>query len=176
MSLSLLLSASLIRSEDTMRKKGSKSGPKPCIVYKKPQKGDRMINRRLFIGAMFLFLLLGCTYGGGSMKVNVFNPAAPLYEEGLDAYNSGDYSRAITAFTDVVNYYPNNGLADEAMFMLAKTYEKTGDDLDALRYYKLFASRYPNHKWTAQASKKIEALSKKIEEGENGRNRSRSSQ
>ena len=127
-----------------------------------------MVNRRFLWGAI-VFLLLGCTYGGGSMKVNVFNPAAPLYDEGTDAYNSGDYSRAITAFSDIVSYYPNNGLADEATFMLAQSHEKTGDYLDALRYYKLFVSRYPNHKWAPLANKKIQALSKKIEEGQNGR-------
>ena len=115
------------------------------------------------LAVMGLMLLLGCTYGGGSMKVNVMNPAAPLYEEGLDAFNAGDYSRAITAFTDVVSYYPNNGLADEAMFMLARTYEKTGDYLDALRYYKLFAARYPKHKWVDRANKEIEIISGKIE-------------
>jgi outer membrane protein assembly factor BamD (BamD/ComL family) len=118
------------------------------------------------LAVMGLMLLLGCTYGGGSMKVNVMNPAAPLYEEGLDAFNAGDYSRAITAFTDVVSYYPSNGLADEAMFMLARTYEKTGDCLDALRYYKLFAARYPKHKWVDRANKEIEVISGKIEKEE----------
>lgn len=118
------------------------------------------------LAVMGLMLLLGCTYGGGNMKVNVMNPAAPLYEEGLDAFNAGDYSRAITAFTDVVSYYPNNGLADEAMFMLARTYEKTGDYLDALRYYKLFAARYPKHKWVDRANKEIEVISGKIEKEE----------
>ncbi len=128
-----------------------------------------MVRKRFLWGAMILLLLMGCTYGGGGMKVNVLNPAAPLYDEGMDAYNSGDYQRAITAFSDIVRYYPNNGLADEATFMLAQSYEKTGDYLDALRHYKLFVSRYPNHKWASLANKKIKALSKKIEEGQNGR-------
>ncbi len=113
-----------------------------------------------------LVFLMGCTYGGGNMKVNVMNPAAPLYEEGLDAFNSGDYSRAITAFTDIVSYYPNNGLADEAMFMLARTYRRTGDYLDALRYYKLFVSRYPKHKWVDRANKEIAAINARIEKEE----------
>ncbi len=129
-----------------------------------------MVKKRLWLAMAILLLagLMGCTYGGGNMKVNVLNPAAPLYDEGMDAFNSGDYQRAITAFSDVVNYYPNNGMADEATFMLAQSYEKLGDYLDALRYYKLFVSRYPKHKWADQANKKIAALSKIIEEGQNG--------
>ncbi len=131
-----------------------------------------MVEKRVLLGAAVTFLigLMACTYGGGNMKVNVLNPAAPLYEEGMDAYNSGDYQRAITAFSDVVRYYPNNGMADEATYMLAQSYEKSGDYLDALRYYKLFVSRYPKHKWAEEANKRIDALKKMIEEGqENGR-------
>jgi len=123
-------------------------------------------NFNFLLGAVVITLmgLMACTYGGGNMKFNVLNPAAPLYNEGMDAYNSGDYQRAITAFSDVVRYYPNNGMADEAIYMLAQSYEKTGDYLDALRYYKLFVSRYPKHKWAEQANKKIEALKKIVEE------------
>ena len=70
----------------------------------------------------------------------------------------------------MVRYYPNNGMADEATYMLAQSYEKSGDYLDALRYYKLFVSRYPKHKWAEEANKRIDALKKMIEEGqENGR-------
>ncbi len=129
-----------------------------------------MVKKRFLLGAIGILLmgLMACTYGGGNMKVNVLNPAAPLYEEGMDAYNSGDYQRAVTAFSDVVRYYPNNGMADEATFMLAQSYEKMGDYLDALRYYKLFVSRYPNHKWAEEANKRIEALRKIVEEGQDG--------
>jgi|GEM_PF-1403440 outer membrane protein assembly factor BamD (BamD/ComL family) len=130
---------------------------------KAEKKGEKMKPKKVAMLILGMSFLLGCTYGGGNMKVNVMNPAAPLYDEGMDAYNSGDYPRAITAFTDVVNYYPNNGLADESLFMLAKTYEKTKDDLDALRYYKLFLSRYPNHKWASKAQKSVDTLSNKIE-------------
>ena len=122
-----------------------------------------MTSKKTIMLILGISFLLSCTYGGGNMKVNVLNPAAPLYDEGMDAYNSGDYSRAITAFTDVVNYYPNNGLADDALFMLARTYENTKDYLNALRYYKLFLARYPNHKWAPRAQKSLKILSNKIE-------------
>lgn len=102
------------------------------------------------------------------MQVNVLNPAKPLYEEGMDAYNKGDYDRAVTAFSDVVSYYPNNGLADEALYMLARTYEATSDYLDAMRYYKLFLARFPNHRKAPEVGRKLKMIEKKIEEEGNG--------
>jgi len=114
--------------------------------------------KRTRVLALVLFGLVGCTFGSGSMQVNVLNPAQPLYEEGMAAYNTGNIDTAIDRFTDVVHYYPHNGLADDATYMLAKCYDKKGDTLDAARYYQLFVERFPNDRRTPAVQRRLKEL------------------
>ncbi len=113
---------------------------------------------RAYPAVVLLLCLAGCTFGSGSMQVNVLNPAQPLYEEGLAAYNTGDLDTAINRFTDVVHYYSHNGLADDATYMLGRCYDKKGDILDAARYYQLFVERFPNDKRAPAVKKRLEYL------------------
>jgi len=113
---------------------------------------------RGYIVALMLLGLVGCTFGSAHMRVNVLNPAQPIYDEGMAAYNTGDISTAIDRFTDVVNYYPHNGLADDATYMLGKCYDTQGDRLDAARYYQLFVERFPNDKRTEKVKKRLKVL------------------
>ena len=119
------------------------------------------LNRTHIAALMFLWLL-GCTFGSGSMQVNVLNPAQPLYREGMAAYNTGDIDTAIDRFTDVVHYYPHNGLADDATYMLGKCYDQKGDRLDAARYYQLFVERFPEDKRTPAVKKRLKALKSEL--------------
>ncbi len=115
---------------------------------------------------VFLFVLLpfvmACSYGGGKMRVDIFNPAADLYDKGIEAYQSGDKEKAIQYFKDVVEYYPKNGLADDALLMLAKCYEEEGEYYSALAYYKLFLYRFPNHKQWDYVMRKVKELEEKL--------------
>ncbi len=108
--------------------------------------------------ALLLLGLAGCTFGSAHMQVNVLNPAQPIYEEGMAAYNTGDIDTAIKRFSDVVNYYPHNGLSDDATYMLGKCYDQKGDKLDAARYYQLFVERFPNDRRVEKVKKRLKVL------------------
>ncbi len=116
----------------------------------------------VYLLALGLLGLVGCTFGSGSMQVNILNPAQPIYEEGMAAYNTGDIDTAIDRFTDVVRYYPHNGLADDATYMLARCYDQKGDLLDAARYYKLFVERFPNDKRVPGVKRRLKSLESKL--------------
>ncbi len=118
--------------------------------------------------ALFAVALTGCSKSGKTFRVDIFNPAAQLYDEGMSAYRNGDLASAIRAFSDIVNYYPNNDLADEAMFMLASCYYQERNYVNALAYYKLFVHRYPNHKRYNEAIARIKQIEKILKEDENG--------
>ncbi len=112
---------------------------------------------------VFLAFLIGCTYSGQSMRVDILNPAAQLYDEGMREYHHGNLKEAIKRFNDIVTYYPGNGLADEALFMLATCYYEEGDYPNALAYYKEFLVKYPNHKKAAYVRDLVSELEKKVE-------------
>ena len=115
------------------------------------------LNKTYLVALVFLGLV-GCTFGSASMQVNVLNPAQPLYDEGMAAYNTGNIDTAIDRFSDVVHYYPHNGLADDATYMLGKCYDKKGDSLDAARYYQLFVERFPNDKRVPAVQRRLREL------------------
>ncbi|WP_068550246.1 outer membrane protein assembly factor BamD [Thermosulfidibacter takaii] len=136
------------------------------------------MGRNVFKLAVFftcILFLAGCSKTGKSMRIDIMNPAAQLYDQGMDAYRSGDLQRAKQYFSDVVNYYPSNDLADEATFMLARCYEEEGDIVNALAYYKLLINRYPKSKRYDAAFKKVQELEEKLKEEEGSHGSSRNS-
>ncbi len=118
--------------------------------------------KKVFLLALLLAFVGACSYGGGKMRVDIFNPAADLYDKGMEAYRSGDIDRAIQYFRDVVEYYPKNDLADDALLMLAQCYEEEGEYYSALAYYKLFLYRFPTHKKWDYVTSKVKELEKKL--------------
>ena len=115
-----------------------------------------------------LLLVCGCSVGGKSFRVDVMNPAAKLYDRGMDAYRRGDVEAAIRAFRDVVEYYPTNDLADEALYMLATCYYDQGNYVNAYAYYKLYMARFPTGKRYDEVKDKVERLKKILKEESHG--------
>lgn len=118
--------------------------------------------KRIIFLFLVAFVVAACTYSGKSMRVDVFNPAAKLYDEGMDAYRAGDIDTAINRFKDIVDYYPRNGLADDALLMLAQCLEEKGELYSALAYYKLFVYRFPEDNRVDKVMAKIRELEKKL--------------
>ena len=118
--------------------------------------------KRMAFVLLIALTAVACTYSGKSMRVDVLNPAARLYDEGMDAYRSGDIDTAINRFKDIVEYYPRNGLADDALLMLAKCLEEKGELYSALAYYKLFVYRFPEDSRVDRVMLKIRELEKKL--------------
>ncbi len=119
--------------------------------------------------AVFVLLFpVACSYRSGGFRVDVMNPAAPLYDEGINAYRRGELERAIKAFKDIVEYYPTNDLADEALYMLANCYLEEGDYVNAYAYFKLYLARFPTGPKYDEVLKRVKELEKKLKEGDHG--------
>ncbi len=118
--------------------------------------------------ALALGVLCACTYSGENMRVDILNPAAKLYDEGMREYHKGNLNRARSLFNDIVTYYPGNGLADEALYMLATCYYEQGDYVNALAYYKQFLVRYPESSKASYVRSLVKDIEKKLKEEDHG--------
>ncbi len=117
---------------------------------------------------LILSLLAGCSKTGKRFRIDIMNPAAQLYDHGLEEYRRGNLAKAKQYFSDIVNYYPNNDLADEAAYMLAVCYQEEGDLVNALAYYKLVVEKYPTSKKYQEALKRVKEIEEKLKrEGSN---------
>ena len=57
------------------------------------------------------------------------------YSAARVSYHAGQYDQALREFEWVVRHYPDNGLADNALFWKADTYFKMGQYQNALDTY-----------------------------------------
>ncbi|RMG66988.1 MAG: outer membrane protein assembly factor BamD [Calditrichaeota bacterium] len=66
-----------------------------------------------------------------------------LFDRGLKAYQSGNYTQAQSAFLDMIRLYPEGKLITAAKLMLAKTYYKQGDYAGVLIIAQNFFKKHP---------------------------------
>ncbi len=74
------------------------------------------------------------------------------YNEGMEAFNVGWYSRAVDCLHRVVTYNPKD---DKALFYLARSYEGIGDKENALMYYNELLDNFANSSFSASALDRI---------------------
>lgn len=78
------------------------------------------------------------------------NPDSPLtadllWQEGQQAFNDGEYTRAAERFRRVALEYPESESAPNSVFYLAESHYKNEDLEEALATYRNFASTYESH-------------------------------
>ncbi|MGB9668016.1 MAG: tetratricopeptide repeat protein [Thermosulfidibacteraceae bacterium] len=118
---------------------------------------------RIFVFILCLITFLGCAYEGSKGRIDIINPTVNLYNQGMDYYIARNYDMAIRSFRDIVEYYPDNPLADKALIMLATCYEEMGNYRDALGYYRLYVVKYPNGKDIDTVKRKIDRLQRLLD-------------
>lgn len=64
-----------------------------------------------------------------------------LYRTGYAAYESGDYA---TAITDLKKCYELDNSQGDALYFLARSYQKSGDTENAKIYYQKVVDEFPN--------------------------------
>lgn len=87
-------------------------------------------------------------------------------------YGQGNYMVAAYNFKNYYTFYPNNESAEEAMFMMAKSYYMQSPDykldqtntLKAIESLQLFINAYPGSERIAEANDMIDELRAKLEE------------
>ncbi len=76
-----------------------------------------------------------------------------------------DYYGAISIYDTILQRYPENHVAPQALFMKAFTYDNYLQRInEARQYYQQFIERYPAHSLANDAQKSIEFLGKSDEE------------
>lgn len=86
-----------------------------------------------------------------------------IYKKGEIAYKQKDYQKADSLFKTVLMKYPEEIVADDAVWALAQMYENVfKQDAQALEYYQKIILDYPSSLYVSQARKKNEELSAKI--------------
>lgn len=98
--------------------------------------------RRLFAVAVLAPALAaaGCT-GAGQVR---HDTAKEAYQNGMDAFEGGDYEEATTYFRAVFEYGRENEWADDAQLQLARAYREDGRHLLAAQQFRRFARLYRN--------------------------------
>lgn len=94
-----------------------------------------------------LLLAAGCS-GSGQAR---YSSAQEAYEQGMAAYEDGDYEKAIPLFRAVFSYGRANEWADDAQLNLANAYREDGRYLLAASEYGRFAQLYRSDERAARA-------------------------
>lgn len=91
------------------------------------------------------------------IKEETFTNMSKLkYKEGYAAYAKGRYDEAITALKLALKYSSDNV---DAMYYLGRTYQRTGDNTNARKYYKQIINNYSgNSSLSAQAERRLAEL------------------
>lgn len=87
-------------------------------------------------------------------------------------YGQGNYMVAAYNFKNYYTFYPNNESAEEAMFMMAKSYYMQSPDfkldqtntLKAIESLQLFVNAFPNSERVTESNQMIDELRAKLEE------------
>ena len=89
-----------------------------------------------------------------------------IFMSGFNAYQQKNYTTATKKMNEVLQKYPDSPLRDMAIFWLARSYFKNGDQRDAARYMSQFAKEYPDNPLRATVEDELLALVARYDKGE----------
>jgi Outer membrane lipoprotein len=80
------------------------------------------------------------------------------FEEGMKAYQDGDYPNAARKFQNVIGRFPGSPLLEEAQWMIGKSYEGDGQAERAVKEYRSFMANFPESAHGYEAKLRIDFL------------------
>ena len=89
-----------------------------------------------------------------------------IFIAGFNAYQQKDYPSAIAKLNEVLAKYPDTSLRDMALFWLARSYFRNGNQLDAARVMSQFSKEYPDNPLKATVEEDLLNLVARYEKGE----------
>jgi len=89
-----------------------------------------------------------------------------VFIAGFNAYQQKDYASAIEKMNEVLQKYPDTPLRDMALFWLARSYFKAGNQQEAARYLSQFSKEYPDNPLKSTVEEELLALTARYEQGE----------
>jgi tetratricopeptide (TPR) repeat protein len=95
------------------------------------------------------------------LKKNTFESASStLYSEGYSAYNKYQYEEAKSLLKDAYTLNKDNA---NALYFLARSYDRLGETKKAIKYYKKVIKNFPNSSRATEAEKKLNELGVTVE-------------
>ena len=89
-----------------------------------------------------------------------------VFISGFNAYQQKDYTGSIEKMNEVLQKYPDTPLRDMALFWLARSYYKAGNQQEAARYLSQFSKEYPDNPLKNTVESELLALTGRYEKGE----------
>lgn len=89
-----------------------------------------------------------------------------VFIAGFNAYQQKDYATSIEKMNEVLQKYPETPLKDMALFWLARSYFKMGNQQEAARYLSLFSKEYPDNPLKNTVEDELLSLTARYEKGE----------
>ncbi|MFZ2950540.1 MAG: tetratricopeptide repeat protein, partial [Desulfuromonadaceae bacterium] len=89
-----------------------------------------------------------------------------IFIAGFNAYQQKDYASSIEKMNEVLRKYPDTPLRDMALFWLARSYFKAGNQQEAARYLSQFSKEYPDNSLKNTVEDELLSLTARYEKGE----------
>ncbi len=89
-----------------------------------------------------------------------------VFIAGFNAYQQKNYAVSIEKMNEVLQKYPDSPLRDMALFWLARSYFKAGNQREAARYLSLFSKEYPDNSLKSTVEDELLSLTARYEKGE----------
>lgn len=96
--------------------------------------------RKIFIFSLLILLLSSC---GEFEKVRKSTDYEMKYEYAKNAFESGKYLECATLLEELVTIYKGSNKAEEALYLLARSYYENKDYLTAGEYFKAYYRNFP---------------------------------
>jgi len=89
-----------------------------------------------------------------------------VFIAGFNAYQQKDYATSIEKMNEVLQKYPDTPLRDMALFWLARSYFKAGNQQEAARHLSQFSKEYPDNPLKNTVEDELLTLTARYEKGE----------
>lgn len=103
----------------------------------------------LLLALLLAAVVVGCSSSGGAAAAP--RTAETVFEEGVEAFNDGDYIEAQKMFDIIKLQYPASQVADDAQFYQAEINFKKGEYVLAAYNYNLLRRAFPNSTYAKEA-------------------------
>lgn len=92
-----------------------------------------------------------------------------IFITGFNAYQKKDYPTAVEKMSQVLKSYPDTQLRDMALFWLARSHYRAGNQQEAARYMAQFFREYPDNPLRGTVEEELTALAAAYAKDEKGR-------
>lgn len=82
---------------------------------------------------------------------NIEKSSKKFFDEGVSAYKSGEYDKAIEKFLGVTSQFPDSTVQLESSYYLVKSFYITGNKQEALSWSEKMLKMFPDSRWTARS-------------------------